>query len=650
MQDKQQTMRINPPEEHFIDRRDIDPSHENEYIDVAYEWANDQSNATFNKYLAVTQYNHQKKVNITPTEIAKYAPATLFSYIVGTIAALSYIKPSQDAADNQFEYYANPIGAMTLNAIVNGYFLNIVSCDVVDFLEDILNPSKSREVQGSLDQLKNLSPGLWSMLGRGAKKAIIIALISIPAIASAVPFYILDNGARWRSTMVLIAATLLQYKGVEGLILDGVLPILKWPYQALYRRYNAEAMKTHKIITTISLFKMAHLEAFSSAMQEILKHIQTNNEVALAQIYPLLMKEAPTKLDTLLLLTNILKLAKSDEYQPSPIGRTIVQIISLIMTTASLPGYYFETVDGIGADTPLEGFWKWTISTGIFGVSVALSLVVGWLVGGDLYNLVGYALNGAKNSWRESTSTFNFLYKGLKGTADFTKWFLLGMGTIDLAGLHKFVRFPLSIIQNPRMLNLMAPFFIESYWSTQTSTYLNEKHLADLSKYLFLMTVISVILFNTFPLDKVLGSGQRVAMRSFGSEKSKKEIKLEQFLQDQIAFIQEITGTEFLNLLDDIMKTLRTTPTDREEFIKLFLGNKTPEEIFGRGHKYGKRQYSEIITCLSDKSIEQLSQVGFFSQRRDRQTSTSINLEEGYGTRSNEGSREDHRAFFSQFS
>src|SRR5262249_32101530 len=150
-------------------------------------------------------------------------------------------------------------------------------------------------------------------------------------------------------------------------------------------------------------------------------------------------------------------------------------------------------------------------------------------------------------------------------------------------------------------------FYAFSYWSTQVSTYLNEKILGKNSVYFDVETIVAVMLFNAFPVDKVLGSGQRFLTRLFGSEKSCHQIKLEQFLETQNQIVDSIEDFKFLDMLDEIIESGALSSEETENFFKAFFGNKTPKDIFGEDHAYGKRRYDEIIPRMVDEDMHALS-------------------------------------------
>ena len=569
------------------------------------------------QYIEVINDNHRQGIAITLLEVLKTIPPTAISYWIGILATLGYLKVSQEAAQgNIVNYYLNPAGAVVLNALVNGYFFNLV----ISAKWNSLLTRKPDEVQVAIDELKNLSPGLIAKILRGLGQTATFMLILFPSLLSAYPFYILSKSVsrdpELTADIVLLSATMLQYNGVEAMVFKWG-PALFYPIKALYRQFNSTAMDNHKIRTTISLLKNAHKGALESARRKILQLVQTRDDHALNDIYALLTKKNPNKNESIKLLMELLKFAQTKEYQASPVGRVFFQIISLVLTVASLPGYFLVTKEGAADFAKLnDAFQEWLLGSAIFLISIALSLDIGWVVGGDLYDLMAYAANGIKEAWRASTGVFDFMKKAWQHKSNLGSWYNL-------------VKLPLSIQQNLKiMLSLLGFIYALSYWSTQTSTFLNEEKLGkEVSKYLELATVISVMLFNCFPVDKVLGSAQRFWARIIGTERSKQEIELEQLLQNQTDMVGEINDFKFLSILNDIVTSDKLEEAEVESVLTTFFGNKDPKLIFGE-HKYSERKFSQIVPKLLDKKIHDLSIVGFFSSRPHDQQSLLFNDEE----------------------
>lgn len=553
-------------------------------------------------YLEVTGYHHTREIDLDRGKILKSLPPVILSYGIGGIATLAYTGSAKRAASSVIGYLLNLVAAVVLNAIVNGYFFNK---SLSPGYESIIN-AMPRSVRKSLAELKNLDPGTFAEVMRFIKEIGKFLALLTPAVISALPFYFLDlvDHPQFISLIVLISSTALQYKGVEAMVYKAV-PALFSPFQALYRRYNEDAMRAYKIKTTLSKLRSAHQDALESSRREILKLIQTGtNERDLKPIYDLLMKDNPTAQESMKLLTALLALPKAQNFQSSAPGRVVMQVISAILAIVSSLGYWESTKEGVAEYTQLnDAFKDWLLGSAVFLISVALSVDVGWVVGGDLYDLAAYAINGIKHAWRESNGVFDFAKRAWNAKANLASWYNL-------------VQLPLSIQQNLKsMLAVMGTLYVLSYWSVTTSTYLNEQALGkEYSQYIKLPTILAVMLFNAFPVDKVFGSVQRFFTRWIGNEACKRDIKLEQLIEKQIATVGEINEGKFLELLHEIVDTPHLEADEVNHFLKVFFGNKTPADIFTG--PYTRRKFNEIVVTLHNGRVEDLEKVGFFSRRQ----------------------------------
>jgi hypothetical protein len=553
----------------------------------------------FHHYVVLTHDNHRQPIPVTVLEVIKSIPPVTTSYVTGAIAAIAFIGVSQKAAKGDpVNYYLNPTGAVLLNFLVSGFFFNLP----VSSKWDALVNRKMPQVNEAFQELQNLTSGLCAKLGRGLKQLGLFSLILLLAFFGAYPSYALDiqesNDPEFIANAILLTTTMLQYNGVEALLFKHIQMLIVNPLKRIYHKLNDNALRNHQIETTISLLKANHKEAWESVHQKVLGMIAKNHKDLEDSIYPLLTKEAPTQRDSIALLIKLLQLAKSTKYQASPAARLTFQIASLAMTIASLPGYFLLTKESAAEYAALnypalinDAFKEWLLGSAIFLISSALSLDVGWVVGSDLYDKVATIAHGIKKSWSQSQGIWDFIK---------TAWQQKG----NLASWYKLTKFPLSIQQSPSiMVPLMGFFYVLSYWSTQTSTFLNEEKLGkDASQYLEIATVISVMLFNSFPVLPVLGSAQRFLMRLLGPFERKREIQLECFIQRQIAIINEIDDHKFLSILHDIVEFGKRHPDDVEYCLTTFFGNKTPATIFPE-EEYKEKKFGEIIRDLVNQHL-----------------------------------------------
>lgn len=562
-------------------------------------------------YLLLANANHHQPIAVTKKEVAKDAFPVGFSYGVGFIAAIVYIGVAVNAAQgNKLNEVLNPTGAVILNGIVNGFFANLVISPIFDQVFS----NKSAAVRQAILYLQNKDPS-WLGIFISILQALGVFTITIgPAFLSALPFYILDTkeskDSEFTAIIILISATLLQYNGVKAMLTEAIPNYMINPLKSIFRRCNEQAIKRHQIQTTIANLKSTHIDALDNAKTYILGMLQQkqHNNAELKDIFTRLTQKNPSKQDSTKLLFALLHLARQQEHQGSPLIKGVIQFLSLVAALTSLPGYFLLTKESTDEYAQLESaFLEWLLASAIFLVSVALSLDVGKAVGGDLYDIANYAFYGIRESWRNSNGIIDFAKKAWRNKFDMASW-------------QTIFRLPLSVQQNPRaMLSLITLLYLLSYWSTQTSTYLNEEQLGEkAASWLNPPTVIAVMLFNAFPVDKVLGSAQRFLTRWLGGDEAREEIQVEQFLQNQSNTAKEVDDGKFLEILNNLVTNPFFNFKEKEQLLKVFLGNKNPADVFGADHKYAAEPFQAIIPKLMKKKLEQLDNVGFFKKNHLR--------------------------------
>jgi hypothetical protein len=565
-------------------------------------------------YLVIANANHQQNIKVTAKEILYNFIPLLVSYGVGGIATLAYIGASQNAATNKIDYYLNPIGAVVLNGFVNGYFFNAVVATLWNGIFQ-RNPRRIRE---AIANLHDYAPGIRAAITREMYAIGRFLCISVPAFLSAYPLYALDktesDDPEFIADLVLLSTTMLQYKGVEAII-DRAIPTLTYPIKAAYRRYNKDAQAIHEARKILDLAKEAHRSTLISAHKKLLELAQTDQE-SLADIYTMLENENPSLEETAQLLYKVCQLANlADDIPPTKL-RTLVQIISLIITTASLPGYFLKTKVEAAKFLNVQGAAEWIAGSAIYFVSAALSYDVAWDVFGNLYDLTANACHGIKKCWDDSTSIFDFAKRAWQGKSKMASWASL-------------VRFPLAIQQNPKLiLSTLGLLYVLSYWSTSTSNYLNEQQLgAQISQHLAIPTIVAVIAFNAYPVDKVLASIQRFFTRLVGIPQHQSQIRAEQFIQNQIQFIDALKGIKFLQILRDIAENRDLNDQEKEVLFLNFFGQKTPADVFKNSNNE-LENFQKIIPGLIDKGLNKLSKhhFSFFAKKNYDRERYPINL------------------------
>jgi hypothetical protein len=553
---------------------------------------NTEDNSSLSNYLKVTQDNYEEPITIELGEIVKNIFPVFLCYGIGAFAAYGYKGVAvKAAADNPVDKILNPIGAVLLNFFVNGYFFHLVVASPWDAL---CNP-KPKEVTKALNDLKNRMPGFKGKFLRGLKELVIFSVILGLTSLAAYPMYVLDKiggDSEIMALMQLVAWTLLQYKGTEVLLFKIIPAVVISPLRKMYYRLSSDAMNKFEIRTDIEILKNAHKEALEFARQEVLRLIQTKNDAVLKQFYILLDTKNPTKQKSMKLLVELLKLVKIEEFHSISIMREIVQFISLVISIVSLPGNFIATKDSVADSIELDDAVKeWLLGSAVFLITVGLTFDVAWIVGGDLYDVAANVYEGIKRAWNQSTSTYLFLKKAWDNKFNFASW-------------HNIIKFPLPMQQNPfSILSTTGILYVLSYWSTQATTYLNDLTLGrEKSKYIEILSIIAVMLFNSFPVDKVLGGFQQFLVKCLGAKGNKMEIKLNQFIQNQCHIIDEMDSHKFLNLLNDLAHRSTLKEGDAESLLRIFFGNKTSQQLFDKKHSYAKESsFSKIITQLTTK-------------------------------------------------
>lgn len=572
--------------------------------ELVTELCRSDGNSFLDDYLLVTNYNHQESIKVTCKEIGISFFPLIASYGIGAIAPLAFIRITQTAAkDNLLYYYLNPIGAVVLNTLVNGYFFYLVVSPL--FIEAF--KTIPGNINTALCKLQNLNPNLCAKFLRGIKELGLKALIMLPAFFSAYPFYALDKSEsddpEWIADLILASALMLQYKGVETIVYK-LSPMLFAFFKKGYLKCNDAALKDHETATIIARLKKAHREVLERSLVEINKLMQKSKREKLDPLVQLLEKDNPSINESAWLLFKLCELTPKEIFQASSSGRKIIQGISLIITAASLPGYFLKTkveaAKYADFDDPVN---EWFLGAAIFLTYAALSFDISWDVFGNLYNLTAYAANGIKTSWRKSTGIFDFVNKAWQGKTSMASW-------------HRLIQFPLPIQQNPRiMLSMLGLLYTLSYWSTQTSTYLNEEQLGEkISYYLEAATIIAAMVFNAFPADKVLGSSQCFLTRLLGTKRSKEEIRLQTFLQNQIKLVNDIDDDKFLMVLNSFVEKKSLVEEHQDLLLEQFFGNKTSSEIFD-DHEYAKKPLTTIVKELVKTGVEKASEKASFIAR-----------------------------------
>lgn len=542
-------------------------------------------------YLVVVQHHHKKPIKLTACQIIKNLTPVLISYTIGGIATYSYIGAAQNAAgDNKFNCYMNVLSSVILNWFVNGYFPNEVISEVWQaFFTNLPN-----SVKLSLYNLQNKNPSSTAKILRGLKNTLLFLVILAPSFLSAYPFYVLDktesDDPEFISNLILISATLLLFKGVEAFLFKAIPAIYKPIANGFNYCFNKKKYNFTILLNDIAKLKSSHKEVLENAHQHFLSLLQTGREKDLNKIYSVLQTEKPSLQSSLELLLLICQLGISaDKNTTNQTILKIVQLLSLVMTTASLPGYFLKTevsaAEFFNIQDPKAEF---LLGASIYFITVALSYDVSWEVFGKLHETFVYAKNGIKTNWQNSTSAFEFLKNIVTGIPYKKSW-------------HTIIRLPLAIQQSPQfMLPLFSFFLLIAHWSVNISHYLNEQQLGStIASWLFLPTELAVLAFNLYPIHPVAESAQQTYVKTCGNEKLQTQLQLEECIKRFFAELKGIDDINFMKLLN-IISNLPLDQDVKEGILKTLLGGRA-QEVLGDKHQLAQQDLCHMTNFLNEK-------------------------------------------------
>lgn len=564
-------------------------------------------------YLTILQYHHSLPSRLNLWQTIKNAVPVSTSYIIGGIATWTYVGASISAAHNQFEAAMNVVSSIILNGFVNGFFFN----EVIGPLWNKYVNEIPADVKKALDELQNKRPGQTGKLLRALSTTPYL-LIFILAILSAYPFMALDtsqsNDPLWIAVLILISATMLQYKGVETVIFKAIPAVYGFFKNNFNYYFNKKQYQFDVLVSDIDKLRLAHAALLENGHEEFLNLLQINNQTRLQQTYDLLDDKNPSFKRCLQLLLQICEMGQQlKKHSPNRKILKAVQFVSLILTTASLPGYFLNTEQSAAeffsiADPKLE----FVLGFGIYFMTVALSYDVSWEVFASLYQRFSYAMNGVRSSWANSSGLIDFLSTVLSGVTNRKSW-------------HTIIQLPLAIQQSPAyMLSALGFFYGISYWSVNISLYLNEQQLGkQVADILYLPTVIAVLAFNLFPVVPVTASTQQFYIKVRGNNEEVIQLNLEEYILRLQSVLLSLDSKKFLEMLKQITElrlSVNELPPEfahekipeeyqeqlleifnkrfKEKFLETLLGG-TPGDVLGEKHVLAGKTWCEVIPFLS---------------------------------------------------
>jgi hypothetical protein len=583
---------------------------EDPHAKTAARLLNGNNQQLLEDYVSVVNHYHKKTGHFDVKGLVQDGIVVAVSYAIGGVCGWSFVDTAQKAAgDEKFSLIMNTTGAFSLNTLLYGYFGFLSLSSATEWALDRLNlsPSAPQEIKEALCRLQNLDPSKsaersWKSVGK-------LSAFVLPAGIAAIPYYVIAKSDPVPIRVgVLLGNTLINLSGVNSLYTYAKSRIDS-SIQKSNNRKSRKALERYEINKAINKLKEAHISTFENALEKFLTLTQAGSkDTDLNKIYDLLYKPDPSKWDSLALILKICDFAPENTYQPSAKGRKAAMWTGFLPTILSQPGYILNTkvsvADAFRAFNVIIPALDWSLGLGVYAPSLALSLFVSKEVSETLYTMTAYGAHGIKtavsSAWQED-------YKGM---SDF-----MSRTWKKLSTPAQIIKLPLAFQQNPKaMMMLFGGFCVLSFWSTQTSTYLNEQQLKIhfgevwgnyLSLGLKAPTISSAMMFNAFPIPSILSSLQRLLTKWCGGESQKMEIWLEAFLKNYIELLKDVVDEDqFLNTLGIISNRLSGDPADQEIQLKKLFGNKDPGEIFGPEHEYAKKSFTEIIPILQGESAK----------------------------------------------
>lgn len=595
-------------------------------------------------YLKVLNHEHAKEPYLTWKSVAINSPVIITTLFVAVVASSVYLPLAKESADgDELLALVYMTFVMLYTTLINFYFEN----ELIAPTWNKIWQNTPRAVKDARCYNENKGRQFSAKFLRGAKSVFSTGSILLLAGAASGPTFALElrneqhsnsnssavfgittaKNVMLRPSLVFLATVPLMYASVEAIIFH-LLPALIAPFKSLYRRLNAKALINHKIATDTEVLKNAHFIAIDAAHQKFLEYLQVGNTDPVAPILTLLKKDKPTEYDTFHLIQSILRLAPISVYEYRKNLMFTVQIISLAMTACAVYGLYPITKNGtdqvFGQTFNIENQILSNFIAALFFLAmVAIAFEISWNTFGEVYKIVEYAFHGIKETILKTSGFLDCFGKAYQHKFDPQSW-------------YKIIRLPLPAIQNPGIIiNLQINLVLLSYFSTQPNTYINPKSL-------FLITVLIFMVFDSYPVDKIIGKAQMLFKLIKGSVEEIDQIRMVAFLNNYKNIISGIDSQRFLEIVNGFINA-NLTDEQTEVQLQLFFGKKNSTELFGIGHSYAGQKYSHIITRLRNCQPAEHSSTRFFNQQKKQLNSAHNNREQetlltnqgygyGYGT------------------
>ena len=555
----------------------------------------------------------------------KNLPPTLVSVGIGAPATIAYIEPGKEIGKQGLPPFPggttvnpvlNPLSSVVLNAGINIYFFNQV---ILPGWNSLFNYPSDPGANDALNRLKNLDMNTAERVKRTLKGLGIIALVLTPAVASALPTFLMDrrktNHPLWLSSMIFADFTIMSINGVRIIAFKygpKLLHAIGKPFINCYYNHHPQQKILRELLQKMDDIKSAHVTVLSAAKNKLLDWMQRgNNDLKLQDFYALqaLLDDGNTgpeqrrQLATAFHLA-LCRLVSHDQALPHSrahsYGRMATQVVGALGNLLSLPGYYLETVYGVadivsyysGNDMTSAG--KFALGSALFLTPTALFTDVVVEIIGAFYDTAGHAGKGYYHAYRNGKLR--------------DKWADDAVSRYQFAKYvkDKMVRLPLSAQQHPAII-LPILYILQAltYWTSSTTLALNYDHLTfnvtqaanatqafnstqpatyEVASHFNVPSIIFGMLFNMVAISPILYAIYRGLVIVNGSANNQKQLRLIMAVEKMMQDVSAFDSKQFLQLLHDIT-TLSTgnEPGDRElaEAVLTEMLKLTPNELLG---------------------------------------------------------------------
>ena len=504
------------------------------------------------------------------------APPTVLSLAVGVPSALTYFEPSRKSAQRGLPPFPgakvinpvlNPSVTFLMNATISVFFFNKV---LLPFWDDAVNYPSDPAAKTALNRLLGLDMRTRARSQRALKGLGKVIALLLPAVCSALPMFFMDirlsNHPRWLSSLIFADFTILSVNGVRVIAFKYGAPTLRFlttPLRLCYENKHPEYRARRELLQKLHAIKSAHHNVILTAKRVLLDHMQRRQHDKLHDFYEL--QAATNRYDAdaasqrqlaSALHLALCQLVTSDMVAPPSSlqcgSRIGAKLLGATINVFSLPGYYLETVYGIGM-----------VAEWYFGhtMSVPLQFVIG-----SLLFITPAALYG--DTCAESMATCydaivqaaTGLHKVIRAPNRQERWH----------HMHNMVRAPLSMLQHPGIVvPVLYTLRILAYWTSGTTLALNYDHLQstnstgdgnNIARFFNTPSILACLLFNTVAVAPILYAIHRGLVILNGNHRNRQQLRLIMTVEQMLRDIANIDPQQFLQILHDIA-TLE--PTDR---------------------------------------------------------------------------------------